>query len=282
MAKKMYSLRIEMGNNPAASLMTTSTRILSPTQTAMIQVRSKSPSGALAQKREQARKMRETKNIIGLGASISTALQSQSPIVMTQSPNLKAQNLAIAREEKKTKSTIRSIAGDVLDTLEQQSPLVITKGPEYRENILAVAREKKAHIKDVREQITQTLETTKQTKAEIKANRQAAAQKARDIRDIDLDKVPPKHGSSHVTAINYNEDSLKLYVEFNNTALYEYNLANHPYGAALGDIVMEGLEWCRTDDPTGQNRWWKYKQPSHGAAVYWDLYKRGVPYKRIR
>jgi hypothetical protein len=122
----------------------------------------------------------------------------------------------------------------------------------------------------------------RQLKAQGRENRKTNARNARLAQSVYTGREKGYIPSSNVESVAYDAYLDKIYVEFKSGGVYEYDLKSISGSARLGLQVVTGADFCRTNDPTGLKRWWIGKIPSLGAAVYWNLVKTHIPYKRLK
>ena len=83
--------------------------------------------------------------------------------------------------------------------------------------------------------------------------------------------------SSNVWGFNYDQNSNKLLVKFNEGGIYEYN--NVP--RHIFELFRRGAVPAKTEGQNNYGKWWKGKEPSIGAALAELIKKGGYPYQKV-
>jgi len=109
----------------------------------------------------------------------------------------------------------------------------------------------------------------------INAREPAAVVSNRDVLVVDQEGALTRMPSSWIEKYEYNNSTqvLTMFVQGGN----RYEWGGIP--PTLAQQILGGAAVCRTDDPTGQGRWWHGKHPSLGAA-YWRYLRPLGPGRR--
>lgn len=94
-----------------------------------------------------------------------------------------------------------------------------------------------------------------------------------------LDGIPHADlQSSNVWGIAYDPKTSKMKVRFQGGSVYEYD----GVPANIYRAVIKGNASAKTEGHNQWGAWWKFKQPSAGAAMHQYVKSAGFPYRRIR